>query len=145
MLWAACCLGFFGFLRAGEFTVDSIKRFDPSCHLTPADVSVDSREAPQIVWVVIKQSKTDPFRRGGMISLGKSGNDLCPVSAVLAYLSRRGSSQGSLLSSATTLPCHASAECRICGSLCRSSVLTAICTLAAVFALERRLQLQPQG
>ena len=31
-----------------------------------------------------------------MISLGKSGNELCPVSAVLAYLARRGSSQGPL-------------------------------------------------
>ena len=96
MLWAACCLSFFGFLRAGEFTVDLIKSFDPSCHLTPVDVSVDSREAPQIVRVVIKQSKTDPFRRGAMISREKSGNELCPVSAVLAYLARRGSSQGPL-------------------------------------------------
>ena len=31
-----------------------------------------------------------------MISLGKSGNELCPVSALLAYLARRGSSQGPL-------------------------------------------------
>ena len=35
MLWAACCLGFFGFLRAGEFATDS--SFDPS-----ADIQVDS-------------------------------------------------------------------------------------------------------
>ena len=40
MLWAACCLGFFGFLRAGEFTVNGT--FDPTFHLTMADVQVDS-------------------------------------------------------------------------------------------------------
>ena len=97
MLWAACCLGFFGFLRAGEFTVNSKKSFDPSCHLTPADVSVDSRKAPQMVRVAIRQSKTDPFRRGAKISLGKSGNKLCPVSALLVYLARRGSSKGPLI------------------------------------------------
>ena len=31
-----------------------------------------------------------------MISLGKSGNELCPVLAVLAYLARRGLSHGPL-------------------------------------------------
>ena len=59
MLWAACC---FGFLRAGEFTVNSA--FDPTLHLALADVQVDSPLNLQSFRVFIKCSKTNPFRMG---------------------------------------------------------------------------------
>ena len=36
MIWAACSLAFFGFLRCGEFTIPSDSDFDPQAHLTIA-------------------------------------------------------------------------------------------------------------
>ena len=64
MLWAACCLGFFRFLRAGEFTVPSLGLFDCSTHLAVGDVSVDSHSAPSFLRLRLKQLKTNPFRQG---------------------------------------------------------------------------------
>ena len=90
MLWAACCLGFFGFLRSGEMTAPSDRTFDPSCHLSVQDIAVDNPENTQVLRVTIKQSKTDPFRKGIDLYLGKTAADLCPVRAVLNYLVVRG-------------------------------------------------------
>ena len=59
MLWAACCLGFFGFLRCGEFMLQSASQFDPAVHLTPLDIAVDSPASPSLLAVTIKRSKTD--------------------------------------------------------------------------------------
>ena len=81
MLWGACCLGFSAFLRAGEFTVPSRAAYDPSVHLSVEDVAIDTRAAPSIIRLRLKQSKTDPFRQGVDIHLGKTDSDLCPVTA----------------------------------------------------------------
>ena len=96
MLWAACCLGFFCFLRAGEMTVPNDHDFDPAVHLTKKDITVDNQTAPHTLQVRLKQSKTDPFRQGIYLFVGKTGSDLCPVSAVLAYLAVRGKKEGPL-------------------------------------------------
>lgn len=64
MLWAAACTGFFGFLRAGEFTVPSTKGYDPDVHLNLQDLAVDSHSNPTMIRLRIKESKTDTFRKG---------------------------------------------------------------------------------
>jgi hypothetical protein len=85
MLLTSCCTGFFGFLRAGEFTVDFLGSFGAAVHLTHQDVSTDSHSNPSTVCLHLKQSKTDPFRLGADIFLGRSQSDFCLVSALLAY------------------------------------------------------------
>ena len=72
MLWAAYCVGFFGFMRAGEFTVKSANDCDPASSLTVQDISVDQHTNPSIVCIHLKQSKTDPFRHGIDIYLGRT-------------------------------------------------------------------------
>ena len=94
MLWAACCVGFFGFLRAGEFTCAPSDITDPP--LCSDDVSVDSRADPQLVTLHLRQSKTDPFGVGCFIYLGRTNTNPCPVAAVLNYLSVRPSTPGPL-------------------------------------------------
>ena len=88
MLWASACIGFFGFLRAGEFTVPSPSAYDPEVHLNLADIAIDSHTAPSLVCLRIKQSKTDPFREGvetGPLFIFKDGTPLTR-SALVSHL-----------------------------------------------------------
>ena len=70
--------------------------FDPGQHLTFADISVDDQFNPRTVSIRIKQSKTDSFRQGVTIYLGRTESALCPVAALLAYLALRGKGHGLL-------------------------------------------------
>ena len=96
MIWAACCLCYFGFLRIGEITAPSDSSFDPTQHLGVTDLAVDNRKNPTLLRVNIKRSKTDPFRKGISLFLGRTSSDLCPLSAVIGYLGRRGLKAGPL-------------------------------------------------
>ena len=90
MLWAACCMGFFDFMRAGEFCITSTNQFDPSSSLCLEDIAIDSHQNPTSVRVTLKQSKTDPFCQG--IYKRKT----CPVAEILAYIAIRPPMGGSL-------------------------------------------------
>ena len=89
MLWAASTICFFGFFRSGEITVPSSSRFDSSCHLTLKDLSVDDPQNPKAICINLKQSKTDPFRKGVQVFIGATNDHLCPVAALMAYLAVR--------------------------------------------------------
>ena len=92
MLWAACCLAFFGILRAGEFTSPNERNYNPLVHLNSSDISFDHPTSLSMISIHIKQSKTDPFCQGVSLTLGRTHKDLCPV----AYLVKRGSKEGPL-------------------------------------------------
>ena len=96
MFWAACSLGYFGFLRASEFTVPSLASFSPSSHLGVQDIAVDSPSTPSCTRLKIKASKTDPFRKGAFIHIGLGRPPLCAVHSLLSYLAHRGNVPGPL-------------------------------------------------
>lgn len=95
MLWAACCLGFFGFMRSGEFTCPSSHNPQEAALLV-SDIGIDSREDPQVLTVHLRHSKTDPFSAGARLILGRTEDTLCPVSAMLGYLAVRPPDPGPL-------------------------------------------------
>ena len=89
MIWAACNLAYFGFLRSVEFTVPSLARFSPSIHLGVADVAFDSSSSPSCLRLRIKASKTDPFCKGCFLHIGRGEYPLCAIQSLLAYLNQR--------------------------------------------------------
>jgi len=60
------------------------------------DVALDSRLTPTVVWLTIKQSKTDPFSKGTRLCLGLTDSVVCPVKALFPYLALRGNEPDSL-------------------------------------------------
>ena len=93
--WRVDSMCFFGFLRAGEVVVPSAAYYDPAVHLSHGDVRAENTASPQYLEIRIKASKTDPFRKGVSIYVGRGSCDLCPVAAVLNYMVQRGSAPGS--------------------------------------------------
>ena len=96
MFWAACNLAYFGFLRSAEFTVPNRSSFSLDTHLGVPDIAFDSVVAPTCLRVRIKASKTDPFRKGCFLHIGRGSYPLCAIRALVAYLAIRGSAQGPL-------------------------------------------------
>ena len=79
---AATCVGYFGFMKVGEFT--AIGTAPPS--ILVSEVAINSRSAPTAVRLWFRRAKTHPIGRGVEIYLGVSGTAVCPVPALMRYL-----------------------------------------------------------
>ena len=91
LLWAACCLGFFGFLRVGEFTArDGSSPLNPDI-ISVHDISRAPGDPPNYICVHLRVSKTDPFGRGVHMYLGRTASVICPVAAILSFMTIRPS------------------------------------------------------
>ena len=86
MLWAALTMAFLGFLRVSEFTCTG--RFNPNIHIKPKDITfLPSKHNPMYMQIHLKVSKTDPFRSGVTLSVGRTGSHICPLTAMTRYIS----------------------------------------------------------
>jgi len=54
MMYAACCLAFFTFLRVSEFTVPGDNLFDESSHLSFNSIAIDNKDNPRQLKLTIK-------------------------------------------------------------------------------------------
>ena len=80
MLWASCTLGFFGFMRSGEFTTTHSHRH---CPLSASDIQIDDPACPKLLAVTLRHSKTDPVGAGGHNLLGEGRRRyLCSGSSI---------------------------------------------------------------
>ena len=131
MLWAAFCLAFFGFMRAGEFTCSSVQAVSPLT-LSARDISVDSHSAPTLMAVVLRQSKTDQFGAGVTLFFDRIDSPLCPVAAIW-QLDHRLQARCSCL---VMVPrSHALAWCQLCVRFFPLSGWIFLITVATAFAL----------
>ena len=83
-------------LQIWEITVQCESKFDPQAHLCFSDVAVDNALNPSTISIVLKYSKIDQFRKGVKLVMGRTNDDLCPVTALLSYLSHCGNIPGPL-------------------------------------------------
>ncbi len=67
-----------------------------SWHLCVSNLALDSHSASTRLSITIKASKTDPFCTGTNITLDKTGQQLCPLTAILPNVAARGTQDGPL-------------------------------------------------
>ena len=87
-IWAIACTAFFGFFRLGELLPQDKKSYKASTDLVWGDVALDNHAYPPMVRLHLKKSKCDQFGKGVDVVVGRTGQQLCPFSALLDYIDR---------------------------------------------------------
>ena len=100
VIWAIACSAFFGFFRLGELLPASANT-SQATSLMWGDVALDNTEVPRMVQFHLRQSKCDQFGAGADVVVGVTGQDICPVAAVVEYLRIRGTRPGPFFVDAT--------------------------------------------
>ena len=85
-LWAAITLGFYGFLRGGEVTTTHSHTYNPTHHLLRRDIQVSADHSHYTV--LIKASKTDPYKCSTQVTVAATHTNTCPVQAMQSFLKR---------------------------------------------------------
>jgi len=97
MLWAAFSYHSLDSLRSGEVCLETNGAFDPTRDLTLQDVEVDNLDHPKLLKLHLKHLKTDPYSEGSDVFIASTNDELCPVAALLSWLTqRKGDQRGPL-------------------------------------------------
>ena len=96
LLKASFCVAFFGFLRCGEFTTDSVNGASP---ISIGDLTLSSTTAT----LFLPRSKSDRFNRGVLIRYFRTYNALCPIRSLHVCLRVRSQRFSELSSIQTPL------------------------------------------
>ena len=92
--WAVATVAFFGFFRLGELLVGNEAEYTTTTHLSWGR---RSNSMASMVKIHLKKSKCDQFGAGADILLGRTGCDVCPVEAIIAYVNQKRQITGALL------------------------------------------------
>ena len=83
---AICCTAFFGLFRLEELLLDTPKYFHSTINLAWDDTALDNPVTLWIIYIILRNQ----LGTGSDIVVGHTDMELCPVSAILSYISIRG-------------------------------------------------------
>ena len=100
--WAIATSAFFGFFRLGELLIKTEAAYHQ--HLSWGDVAIDDRSAATMVKFHLRKSKCDQFGTGADVLVDRTGCQLYPIAAILAYLKVQGDHPGAFFVDSNRTP-----------------------------------------
>ena len=82
MLAAAFTLAFYGLLRVSEFTIPSLKRFNPRYHPLAKHIVIHRK----FYTFFLSKSKTDQHQQGHLVYVHRSSHNQCPLRYMKQYI-----------------------------------------------------------